>query len=382
MKTAKTAIYLDYAAATPLLDQVFRAMEPYLRDNFYNPSSIYLKSIEVKQAIKEARQQVAKTLNARAKEIIFTAGGSESNNLAIKGLMDKHKNKNLIVSAIEHDSVLKPASRYDHKVCPVNKLGVVDLSKLKRLIDDQTVLISIMYVNNEIGSIQPIKKISELIKDVKKDRIKRGNKTPLYFHSDACQAANYLSLSVSKLGLDMMSLNGCKIYGPKQSGILFINSNLTINPLIEGGGQEFSLRSGTENTSAIVGFAKSLQIVQKDRKEESQRLTKLRDLLIDQMLNYSDRVKLNGSLKNRLSNNVNFLIDGIDNETLIMKLDNLGVMIASGSACNASNDAPSHVLKAIGLSDQQIKNSIRITLGRFTNEKDLIAIVKYLKENI
>ena len=376
-------IYLDYAAATPLLDEVYNSMEPYLKNNFYNPSSIYLKSIEVKKDIRNARNQVAKILNIKPKEVIFTAGGSEANNLAIKGVMNKFKDKNLVVSSIEHDSILKPAARYNTKICPVNKDGIVDLSKLKNLIDDQTVMVSIMYVNNEIGSIQPLRKIFELIKEIKKSRTERAVKTPLYFHSDACQAANYLSLSVSKLGLDMMTLNGCKIYGPKQSGMLYIDSNIAIDPLIEGGGQEFSLRSGTENTAAIIGFVKALSIVQEDRIKESQRLTKLRDLFIDQiLLDPNHRIKLNGTLKNRLANNINLLIKGVDNETLIMKLDNLGIMIASGSACNASNDAPSHVLKAIGLTDQEIKNSIRITLGRFTTKRDILSLIKNLQKDI
>ncbi len=376
-------IYLDYAAATPLLDEVYNSMEPYLKNNFYNPSSIYLKSIEVKKDIRNARNQVAKILNIKPKEVIFTAGGSEANNLAIKGVMNKFKDKNLVVSSIEHDSILKPAARYNTKICPVTKDGIVDLSKLKNLIDDQTVMVSIMYVNNEIGSIQPLRKIFELIKEIKKSRTERAVKTPLYFHSDACQAANYLSLSVSKLGLDMMTLNGCKIYGPKQSGMLYIDSNIAIDPLIEGGGQEFSLRSGTENTAAIIGFVKALSIVQEDRIKESQRLTKLRDLFIDQiLLDPNHRIKLNGTLKNRLANNINLLIKGVDNETLIMKLDNLGIMIASGSACNASNDAPSHVLKAIGLTDQEIKNSIRITLGRFTTKRDILSLIKNLQKDI
>lgn len=381
MKT-RSDIYLDYAAATPLLEEVYSSMEPYLKSNFYNPSSIYLKSIEVKKDIRNARNQVAKILNVKSKEVIFTAGGSEANNLAIKGVMNKFKDKNLIVSSIEHDSVLKPAARYNTKVCPVTRDGIVDLNKLQKLIDDQTVLISIMYVNNEIGSIQPLRKISELIKEIKKSRIKRGVKTPLYFHSDACQAANYLSLSVSKLGLDMMTLNGCKIYGPKQSGMLYVDSNITIEPLIEGGGQEFSLRSGTENSAAIIGFAKALSIVQQDRIKESQRLTELRDLFIESILSSSDKIKLNGPLKNRLANNINLHIKGVDNETLIMKLDNLGIMIASGSACNASNDVPSHVLGAIGLIDQEIKNSIRITFGRFTSKDDILSLIKNLQKNI
>ena len=279
-------------------------------------------------------------------------------------------------------SILRPALNYNAKVCPVNGDGLIDLSQLLGLIDDQTVLISVMYANNEIGTIEPLLKVAEIIKEVKTNRLKRGIATPLYLHSDACQAPNYLSLSAPKLGLDLMTLNGCKIYGPKQSAILYVKSNLQIKPLIEGGGQEFGLRSGTEDTASIIGFAKALAIAQRDSKEESKRLSQLRDFFIKEVLKISPQISLNGSLKNRLANNINILIKNVDNETLIMKLDNCGVMIASGSACNASSDVPSHVLKAIGLSGQDVRSSFRITLGRFTTKEDLKNTLGYFQQNL
>ena len=224
--------YFDYSASTPLDVRVKKAMEPYFTDYFYNPSSGYSKAREVAVDLKNARAQIASLLGSKPSEIIFTAGATEANNMAIYGVMEKFSQANIVVSAIEHESVLKPAQNYRIKLCPVAKSGIIDLKELEALIDEKTVLVSVMLANNEIGTIQPVKKVAELINQVRQKRIKTGNKLPIYLHSDMAQAGNYLDLHISRLGVDLMSLNGGKIYGPKQSGILFVKTGLVLKPLI------------------------------------------------------------------------------------------------------------------------------------------------------
>ncbi|MFI5271298.1 MAG: cysteine desulfurase family protein, partial [Candidatus Saccharimonadales bacterium] len=270
-------IYLDYAAATPMLGEVKKIMEPYYSDSFYNPSASYLSAQNIRKDIEKARNRVAHWLGARPSNIIFTAGGSEANNLAIHGIMRHYPDANMLLSAIEHESVREPASKYSSKEIAVNPDGRLNMDDLKKKIDDKTVLISVMYANNEIGTVQPIKDIAKIVNDI---RIKRGpTGLPLYLHTDACQASNYLDLHVSRLGVDLMTLNSGKIYGPKQVGALFHKTGVELEPLVDGGGQEQGLRSGTENVPGIIGFSAALDIVQTDRNEESRRLIVLRDQL-------------------------------------------------------------------------------------------------------
>ncbi len=361
--------YFDYAAATPLSDTALGAMQPYFSEKFYNPSALYLAAGEVKQAITAARQQVAGILQARPNEVIFTAGGTESDNLAVRGVMEAFPGANCVVSAVEHDAVLKPAETYHHKIVPVKTDGRVDLETLKKLIDDKTVLVSVMYANNEIGIIQPLHEIATYLQKVREIRKQNDNDLPVYFHTDAAQATNYLSLLPSSLGVDLMSLNGGKIYGPKQSGILFIKTGTQLSPQIMGGGQERGIRSGTENVPGIIGFAAALQETLEKRQTESERLSKLRDEFISKLTEAKPQIVVNGSREHRLSNNVHITIPGSDNERLMMELDEKGVMVATGSACSASSEEPSHVLKAIGLTDEQARASLRITFGRQTTEK-------------
>ncbi len=268
-------VYLDYAAATPLSDNVRAAMEPYFSQRFYNPSAIYLASKSVAKDVLKARSAVAVWIGARPTEIVFTAGGTEANNLAIHGIMQLYPEANLVISAIEHESVLRPAAQYDVRKARVQANGRLNLDDLEHLIDEQTVLVSIMYANNEIGTVQPLKQVAQLVAQIREDRRIRGSSHPIYLHTDGCQAANYLDLQTSRLGVDLMTLNGGKIYGPKQSGALFVKSNVSLEPLIRGGGQERGMRSGTENVAGIVGFATALDEAQTMRRAEAERLSEI-----------------------------------------------------------------------------------------------------------
>lgn len=374
-------IYLDYAASTPIDPKLLDVMNRLYLENFYNPSEIYTEAQNAKQILEEARNKVAQVLGVKSTEVIFTSGGTEGNNLALQGIMGNWPEANLIVSAIEHDSIFKPAKEFNLKICPVTQEGILEIEKLKKLIDQKTVLISVMLVNNEIGVINDLNQIAKLIQQIKAERKKLNNDLPLYLHTDACQAPNYLNIKPSSWGVDLMTLNGCKIYGPKQTGALYIKSGTKIKPLILGGGQEFNLRSGTENVPGNLAFSIALENAQKRHKKETQRLEKIRDYFINEILKLP-QVKINGSLKKRIANNINLTISGIDNEWLILKLDQAGILVSSSSACNALKDDLSHVLKAISLNEEAIKNTIRISLGRQTTLKDIKYLLKILKEII
>lgn len=364
-------IYLDHAAATPLDPEVLAAMQPYFTDLFYNPSANYMAAQNVRSKLEQARADVATVLGARASEIIFTAGGTESDNLAIAGIMRQHPEANVVVSAIEHDAVLEIAGQFNCSAALVSEQGMINLDDLAAKINDHTVLVSVMYANNEVGTIQPLRKVAQLLDNIREVRRKAGNSLPLYFHTDACQAANYLDLHVSRLGVDLMTLNGGKIYGPKQSGILFVSSKVQLQPLIRGGGQERNLRSGTENVAACVGFAKALQIAQAKRHDEVKRLSELQQLAYRSIEEAVPQTVINGSLKHRLPNNVHLTLPGEDNERLLVELDERGILAAAGSACSASKEEPSHVLRAMGVSDADAQSSLRITAGRRTTGQDM-----------
>jgi cysteine desulfurase len=292
--------------------------------------------------------------------------------------MQQFPGSKLLVSAVEHESILKPAQRYDTTEIPVDAFGTIDLDKLTSMIDDKTVLVSVMAANNEVGTIQPLREVAKILQLVRAERLKSNNTLPLYLHSDACQAGNYLDLHVSRLGVDLMTLNGGKIYGPKQSGALYIASHVRLLPLILGGGQERGMRSGTENVAAIMGFATALEQAQASRHEEAERLKKLQTMFFTELETAVPSMVIHGSQKHRLPNNVHITIPGQDNERLIMALDEAGIQAAAGSACSASNDEPSHVLKAIGLSDAEAQSSLRFTLGRLTAENDIRQTVQAL----
>lgn len=378
-------IYLDYAAATPMDKQVVAAMQPYFADKFYNPSSDYGPSREVKNDLSEARKTIASLIGAKPAEIIFTAGGTEANNLAISGVATSSIQGELVATDIEHESVLKPLEyigKWGRKITLVKpeKDGVIKPEKILKAITGKTTLVSVIYANNEIGTIQPIKKIAEGIEQIRRERKAAGNELSLYLHTDACQATNYLDMHAKRLGVDLMSINAGKIYGPKQCGALFVRTGVRLNPLIFGGGQELGLRSGTENIPSIIGFGEAMKITDKIKKDEALRVQKLRDFFWNELIKKIPNMQLNGSLKHRLPNNLNILFPGIDNETLLIQLDELGIMASAGSACSASSAGPSHVLSSIGLSDSEAQSSIRFTLGRNTTKSETIKTVTILNK--
>jgi len=372
-------IYLDYAAATPLDKRAETAMRPFLAEHFHNPSAAYRAGRCARQQLEQARASVARQLGAKPAEIIFTAGATEANNLAIQGVMRHFPDAELLVSAIEHESVLEPAKLHNVKHVPVNKQGVVGLDKLESMITDSTVLVSVMMVNNELGTLQPLKEISSLLQKIRKQRSKQFNKKPLYLHTDAAQAANYFDLNTARLGVDLLSLNGGKIYGPKQTGGLFVRANVILEPLILGGGQELNRRSGTENVAGFIGLAKALAITSSQRKTESLRLGRLRRLFISEVTKKPTAIIVNGSLKHSAPHIVHLTIQGSDNERLMMELDEQGVQCAVGSACSAASTEPSHVLKAIGLDDHLARSSLRFSMGRSTNQADIRHVVRLLQ---
>lgn len=361
---------------------VLEAMQPYFAEQFYNPSATYLPAQKIRKDLEEARGRVAHYMGARPSEVVFTAGGTEANNLAIRGVMQQFADGNIVASAIEHESVLATAHEYDCREAVVTPEGIVDIDKLISLIDDQTVLVSVMYANNEVGTIQPIRQISQALEEVRKARKSSGNKRPLYFHTDAAQAATYLDLHAARLGVDLMTINAGKIYGPKQVGALFVSSKLQLKPQVTGGGQERGFRSGTENVAGAVGLAKALDLVQQRRHEEIQRLQHLQKLFFDMIEEKFSGVIINGSHKNRLPNNVHITLPGQDNERIIFQLDDAGILCAAGSACSASSDEPSHVLKAMGKTDQDAQSSLRFTMGLQTTEADVRQTVDMLRANI
>ena len=369
----KKEIYLDYAATAPLRNEVLKSMMPFFQKEYGNPSSVHKLGQKAKKAVDDARETVAKLIGAKPIEIIFTGSGTESVNLGIKGAAHayKDKGKHIITQKTEHEAVLETCRSLEKEGFEVTYLdvddsGLVDVDKLERAIRPDTILISIMYANNEIGTVQPIKEISRVCKEKE-----------VLFHTDACQAGGLLDINVQNLGIDLMTLNGSKIYGPKGVGILYFRNGIKLEPLTQGGGQEFGLRSGTENVAGIAGFATALRIVQQEKAKEVKRLTALRDKFIEGLLSIKD-VHLNGHHEKRLPNNVNVSIEGIDADSLVLQLSDSGVCASTGSACTTGKPEPSHVLKAIGLSDSDARGSIRFTLGKSSTQKDIDYVLKVL----
>ena len=369
-------IYLDHAATTPLDPQVLKAMLPYLKEKYGNPSSLYQKGIESKEAVNGARKKVAKVLGGHEEEIIFCGSGTESDNLALRGTARAYKKKgnHIITTQIEHHAVLNTAHALEKKgyevtYLKVDKEGLVNPADLEKAIKKETILVSIMYANNEIGTIEPIAEIGKITQE-------KG----IIFHTDACQAAGALPLDVHRLKVDLFTLNGSKIYGPKGTGVLYIRQGVKIDPIITGGSQERNLRAGTENVAGIVGLAKALEIAETKRKIESRRLINLRDYLIKGILAKIPRVILNGSQDKRLPNNINVSILDVEGESLILYLDKYGIQTSTGSACTSVNLEPSHVLLALGLPYEYAHGSLRLTLGKNTAKKDLDYVLKVLPQ--
>ena len=372
-------VYLDYAATTPIDPAVLKKMLPYLQDEFGNASSIHSKGQTALIAVDKARKQIAAFLNCEPEQIIFCGSATEANNLAIQGLMHRHNNSgHIITSKIEHPAVMNTIAKLATQGVQATYLsptpdGIVKCEGILDAIKENTVLISIMYANNEIGTIQPIKEIGILIA---KENLKRPADKKIYFHTDAVQAINYLDCNVKELGVDFLALSGHKIYGPKGIGVLFVKDTKTIEPIIYGGGQEFGLRSGTENVASIVGFGAAVELIDKHKKN-IKKIQALRDKIIKEGLKISG-VRLNGSSKERLSNNVNLSFGGIEGESLLISLDQQGIAVSTGSACSSKELKPSHVLLALGLSPKEAHGSLRISLGRFTTQKEIDYFLKVL----
>lgn len=364
-------VYLDYAAATPLDTRVKKEMEK-AEKFFGNASSIHGEGAKAKEILDSARKKIAGVLGCKSGEIIFTSGGTESDNLAIFGIARNFKNGHIITTKIEHSAILEPCRQLEKEGFEVtylspDKNGFINPEDVKKSLREDTILISVIYANNEIGTIQPIREISKI-------------KGKTYFHTDACQASGFLNLKVETLGVDLLTLNASKIYGPKGVGILYKKLSIKIFPLIYGGGQEGGLRSGTENPVLCAGLAKALEIVEENKKEESQRLSDLRDYFIDKILTEVPNSELNGSSKNRLPNNVNVHFKGCDAEELLIKLDLRGIACSSASACSATLCTPSHVIAALGKKNNAEMQSLRFSMGRNTNKKELDCVIKVLCE--
>jgi cysteine desulfurase len=378
-------IYLDHASTTPIDKKVAKAMIACQTKIYGNAGSLHKVGREAKVELNKAREKISQVLCCKSEEIVFTGSGTESDNLAILGVVYANKNygNHIVTSAIEHHAVLYTAEQlkkegFDLSILPVDRDGLVLLESLRKLITDKTTLVSIMYANNEIGTIQPIKEIADIIKNIKEDRFKRNIKTPIYFHTDACQATGFLDLNVQNLGVDLLTINGSKIYGPKGTGVLYIRSSVKIEPIIFGGGQEQGRRSGTENIVGIVGLAEALKIANAKRKQESLRETKLRDYFIKQVLKIIPKVVINGSQEKRLPNNINISILDIEGEAMLLWLDKYGIYCSTGSACDSQSLEPSHVILALGRPYEYANGALRFTLGRSIIKKDLDYVLKVL----
>ncbi|MBI2936038.1 MAG: IscS subfamily cysteine desulfurase [Chloroflexi bacterium] len=375
-------IYLDHAATTPVRSEALEAMLPYFSERFGNPSSLYTLAQEARRAVDDARESLARILGCRASEIVFTSGGTESDNTAIKGaaLALKQTGNHIITSAIEHHAVLHACQQleqlgFETAVLPVDHYGLVDPDLVARSITDRTVVVSIMYANNEIGTIEPIEEIARLVKE----EAKRQGRT-IVFHTDAVQAAGYLNLDVRKLGVDMLSLSAHKFGGPKGVGILYVRRGTPFTPLLAGGGQERERRSGTENVPGIVGTAVALELVTQEREATARHCLRLRSKLISGIQASIPNSILNGHPDQRLPNNINFSFPGIEGEPLLLGLDLAGLYASSGSACSTASLEPSHVLTAIGRTANIARGSLRFTLGASNSEDEIEHLLRVLPD--
>lgn len=391
-------IYFDHAATTPVDPEVAEAMNKYLAKDFGNASSMHQFGQEAVKGVDYARDVLAKFLNCDRDEVFFTSGATEANNLAILGLLKNYENKgfkpHIITTQIEHPAVLEPCrelartGQAEVTYAPVNKAGIVEVSMIEKAIKENTALVSVMYVNNEAGTIQPIREIGQMIERTNKIRLglnHAGREKPknpgkklgrIYFHTDATQAINYLNCDTDYLHVDLLSLSGHKVYGPKGVGALFIRQGVLVKPIIYGGHQERNLRPGTYNTPAIVGLGKAIEIVTRDGEENSKQLKKLQNKLFAGISQSIKNIQINGDRENRVPSNVNISVRGVEGESLLMMLDFAGIAVSTGSACASGSLDPSHVLLAMGIPHEIAHGSLRITLGK---ENTLAEVNKFLK---
>ncbi|HEU4830652.1 MAG TPA: cysteine desulfurase family protein [Candidatus Saccharimonadales bacterium] len=370
-------IYLDHAAATPMDRRVLDVMRPYFIDNFYNPSSPYSPAVSVRQEYEGAKQVIARSIGAKPGEIVVTAGATESINLAFSGVSG-----HVVTANIEHHAVLASARGHEHTLIKADERGFVGVDAVKSAIRPDTQLVSIALANNELGTVQPLRDIAGIIKAERDARLTRGDTTPIYFHSDASQGVGQLDVNVARLGVDMLTLNAGKIYGPKQVGLLWAASHVRLNAQIVGGGQERGLRSGTENVAGTIGFAKALELATEHRKYESDRLAKLRDTLQDALESAFSDIVVSGHMKHRLAGHLHVSFPGLDAERLVFALENRGVLLATGSACAANKGTRSHVLTAIGLEAHVADGSLRMTLGHLSTPENTQRAAEIIIEEI
>ena len=367
-------IYLDYAATTPVHPEVLEAMTPYFGQSFGNPSAIYSYGQEARVAVDEARERLAALIGCRADEITYTSGGTEADNMALTGVLmaNKKKGNHVITCTIEHHAILETCHQLEKRgyavtYLPVDADGLVSVEDVKKAISSETVLVSVALANNEIGTTQPIGEIAKVTKEA-----------GVLLHTDAVQAVGRISVDVGELGVDLLSASSHKLYGPKGVGALYIRKGTRISPILFGGGQERGKRSGTENTAGIIGLGKAAELARQSLDAEIQRLTALRERLIDGVLGTIDRSRLHGHRQKRLPNNVNFGFDFVEGEAIVLNLDLKGICTSTGSACSSANLEPSHVLLALGVPPQQAHGSLRLTLGRLTTEEDIDTVLEVL----
>jgi cysteine desulfurase len=367
-------IYLDYAATTPTHPEVMKAMLPYFTDSFGNPSSIHSLGQEAKEAIEKARNQVSALIGAKSEEIVFTGSGTEADNFALKGvaLANQGKGNHIITSSIEHHAVMETCKFLEKQgfsvtYLPVDGYGMVDPSGVKKAITGKTILISVMHASNEVGTIEPIAEIGNIAREAE-----------IYLHTDAVQAAGHIPVDVNKLNVDLLSISAHKLYGPKGIGALYIRKGTKVSSFMHGGNQERGKRASTENVPAIVGFGEAAEIAQREMLEEAQKLTVLRDQLIEGILKSIEHTHLNGHPVMRLPNNVNVSVDYAEGESMLLNLDLAGICASTGSACSSSDLQPSHVLVAMGLPHLQAHGSLRFTSGKWTTEEDINQVLNVL----
>lgn len=369
-------IYLDFAAATPVDEKVLSAMIPYFTEDFFNPSAPYLPAKHVREAYESAKNDLAHTIGAKGSDLVITSGATESINLAFT-VAEKGE---VLVLETEHAAVLETAKKYPHQTIRVDQTGMINLNDLKAKITDKTTLISVSLANNELGTIQPLAEISEIIKKERMSRLKNGNLTPLYLHSDASQALSLIDISVARLGVDLLTINAAKVYGPKGVGALYVAHGVKVQPVNAGGGQERGLRSGTENVPATVGFAVAAKMAKEHLSGNRKKYTKLVQILKDELKDAAVTPVYLGNKKHQLANFCPLSFPGLDAERLIYALEDKGVLVSTGAACAASKGQKSHVLAAIGLSDEEIAGSIRLSLGKTNDEKNIREAAKLIKQ--
>lgn len=372
-------IYLDHAAATPVSAKALAAMQPFFADNFFNPSAAYLPAKRVSRLYEDAKGQIAHTIGAKAPDIIITSGATEATNLAFTAVSQTGK---VLVLATEHQSVLACARKSQCETINVDNTGLIDLNDLKRKLDSDVELVSVSLANNELGAIQPLAEIAEILRQEKARRLRNGIKTQLLLHSDASQALNLIDINVARLGIDLLTLNSAKVYGPKGVGALYVAHGVRLKPITLGGGQEKGLRSGTENVAGVVGFATAATEAKQHLNFNRKKYSLLADVFKNNLKDCVVEPVFLGNKKHSLANFCSLTFPGIDAERLIYKLEAQDILVSTGAACAASKGQKSHVLKAIGLSDQEIAGSLRISFGALNDEANVKAATIAIKQAV